>query len=195
MRGTSAFLPSHCGSLPPVLGPFTLGGAKTAAWCSRLRQAKSRRRKGARTSGAGGSATRDMRIYGPWATCRAATAVAMPAEMTGEGLRQRQAHCSGCMARFTMTVARCAACHGEPLQCGGHDWDTTTCRVGLPTGQRPGQRKPPSQGRQLTLGQVWGGDRTTLARGGGGAASAQETPSKSGAHKSLELDVTTWRHL
>ena len=119
-----------------------------------------RRRQGSRH--AEGS-TRGLRVFCPWAACQGVTTVMVPQDLVSEDYKKRQVYCSGCMARFTLSVARCAGCHADVPLCRGHDWSVDKARDGLPPGRRPGQWKQQPRGKQLALQDVG------ICRGPGGA--------------------------
>ena len=50
------------------------------------------------------------------ATCEGITVVTVPLEQPAEAIKRRQIYGCGCMARFTMSVARCAGCHAPSGQ-------------------------------------------------------------------------------
>jgi hypothetical protein len=87
----------------------------------------------------------------------------VPQDLVSEDYKKRQVYCSGCMARFTLSVARCAGCHADVPLCRGHDWSVDKARDGLPPGRRPGQWKQQPRGKQLALQDVG------ICRGPGGA--------------------------
>ena len=82
-----------------------------------LRRAKTRRP----VSQDAANHTRDLMVYCPWAAREGVTTVSVPQELVMEACKKRQVYCNGCMARFTLSVARCVGCHAELPRCRGHD--------------------------------------------------------------------------